>query len=71
MLLHRSHGGSKLPALRVELAGADTAVLHLPKAWLDAHPLTRADLESERDYLAPTGRTLVLKTTVAKTVDAG
>ena len=71
VLLHRSHGGSKLPALRVELAGADTAVLHLPKAWLDAHPLTRADLESERDYLAPTGRTLVLKTTVAKTVDAG
>ncbi len=62
VLLHRSHGGSTLPELRVELAGSDTAVLHLPKAWLDAHPLTRADLETEREYYAATGRTLVLKT---------
>ncbi len=23
----------------------------LPRAWLDAHPLTRADLDQGRDYL--------------------
>jgi exopolyphosphatase/guanosine-5'-triphosphate,3'-diphosphate pyrophosphatase len=61
VLLHRSHGGSELPELRVELTGNNTAVLHVPKNWLDAHPLTRADLETEREYLAEVDRTLVIR----------
>jgi len=61
VLLHRSHGGDDVPEPRVELTGGNTAVLHLPRKWLDAQPLTRADLETEREYLAEVDRTLVVK----------
>ena len=37
--------------------------LALPEPWLDAHPLTRADLESEQEYLDDIGFKL---TVVAK-----
>jgi exopolyphosphatase/guanosine-5'-triphosphate,3'-diphosphate pyrophosphatase len=62
VLLHRSHGSEPLPQLRVELTGESSAVLHLPKAWLDAHPLTRADLATEQDYLRNIDRTLTIRT---------
>ncbi len=62
VLLHRSHGGEELPELRVELTGETSAVLHLPKRWLDAHPLSRSDLATEQDYLRDIGRTLAIRT---------
>jgi exopolyphosphatase/guanosine-5'-triphosphate,3'-diphosphate pyrophosphatase len=48
-LLERARTTEPLPPL--ELSVEDhTLRLGLPAAWLDQHPLTRADLEQERDY---------------------
>ncbi len=53
--LHRSRAGF-VPAMpRVELSGPDALRLVFPEGWLAEHPLTLADLERERAYLAPVG----------------
>ena len=50
VLLQRARGSEALPAF--ELRTEDKALqLKLPQAWLEAHPLTRTDLDQERDYL--------------------
>lgn len=50
VLLHRSHDNSTLPPLR--LRARDHHIrLDLPRAWLDGHALTRADLEAEVETL--------------------
>ncbi len=50
VLLQRGRAADPPPAL--ELHADDKSLqLKLPRAWLDAHPLTRADLDQERDYL--------------------
>ncbi len=61
VLLHRSHDRDPLPALRIELNGGNAATLTLPKRWLDAHPLTHADLETETEYLRDIDRKLTVK----------
>jgi exopolyphosphatase/guanosine-5'-triphosphate,3'-diphosphate pyrophosphatase len=61
VLLHRSHDREPLPALSIELNGGNAATLSLPKRWLDAHPLTRADLDTEIEYLRDIDRKLVVK----------
>lgn len=61
VLLHRGHDREALPEMQLRLDGPTAATLALPKAWLDAHPLTRADLESERDYLLEIDRKLALQ----------
>lgn len=48
-LFERSRTTDPLPALRV-VADDKTLRLELPQDWLDRYPLTRADLEQERDY---------------------
>ncbi|MEO6690015.1 MAG: Ppx/GppA phosphatase family protein [Dokdonella sp.] len=48
-LLQRSRTTDPLPPLEL-VADDRTLRLELPSAWLDQHPLTRADLEQERDY---------------------
>jgi exopolyphosphatase/guanosine-5'-triphosphate,3'-diphosphate pyrophosphatase len=60
VLLHRSHDRDPVPDVRLEVDG-DTLVLVLPARWLDGHPLTRSDLDTEREYLQDIGRTLRLK----------
>jgi exopolyphosphatase/guanosine-5'-triphosphate,3'-diphosphate pyrophosphatase len=50
VLLHRARGDQALPDLRLTASGHQLA-LELPRAWLEQHPLTRIDLEQERDYL--------------------
>ena len=50
VLLQRSRSTDPLPKLKLGAEGK-ALQLSLPKSWLDAHPLTRADLEQERDYL--------------------
>lgn len=48
-LLQRARTTDALPPL--ELVADDKSLrLELPSDWLDQHPLTRADLEQERDY---------------------
>jgi exopolyphosphatase/guanosine-5'-triphosphate,3'-diphosphate pyrophosphatase len=50
VLLQRPRSTDPLPPLELE---ADDKALQfkLPREWLEQHPLTRADLEQERDYL--------------------
>lgn len=50
VLLHRARSDEPLPALRLAASGNQLA-LELPRSWLERHPLTRVDLEQERDYL--------------------
>ena len=62
VLLHRSHEPDDLPPLRL-LAQGDQLTLALPGAWLDARPLLRTDLETERQELPSLGVRLVIETT--------
>ncbi len=51
VLLNRSRSRKPLP--EITLRAAERSVeLEFPAGWLDANPLTVADLERERDYLA-------------------
>ncbi|HEY8011876.1 MAG TPA: exopolyphosphatase [Rudaea sp.] len=50
VLLQRARGVEALPSF--ELRIEDKALqLRLPQTWLEEHPLTRTDLDQERDYL--------------------
>jgi exopolyphosphatase/guanosine-5'-triphosphate,3'-diphosphate pyrophosphatase len=58
-LLHRSRRPEQLP--KIALTASDRALkLALPQQWLDAHPLTRADLEQERKHLAELNQRLTV-----------
>ena len=46
VLLNRSRGQQPLPALKLT-ARKNEALLAFPDGWLEANPLTRADLEEE------------------------
>lgn len=60
VLLHRSHDHATIP--RHELYPVENGVvLRLSRAWLLAHPLTEADLDSERDYLKDIGLALAVE----------
>ncbi len=49
-VLHRSRSRQPLPTLQLRVAGPRLTLL-FPAGWLEEHPLTRADLEKEADYL--------------------
>ena len=59
-LLHRSRDSEELPQFKVK-SEKKTLSLTFPKQWLDAHPLTRADLEQEEDYLDELGIKLTFR----------
>ncbi len=50
VLLHRARSEEPLPELRLS-ANDNQLSLALRRDWLDRHPLTRIDLEQERNYL--------------------
>jgi exopolyphosphatase/guanosine-5'-triphosphate,3'-diphosphate pyrophosphatase len=54
VVLHRSQTEQPLPPIQLE-ANEATVKLSFPAGWLDQHPLTRADLEQEADYLTVAG----------------
>jgi exopolyphosphatase/guanosine-5'-triphosphate,3'-diphosphate pyrophosphatase len=54
VVLHRGRARHDLPSLRLDADG-DEVTLCFPANWLDAHPLTRLDLEAERGYLRALG----------------
>lgn len=56
-VLHRSRLDAALPEFRLEARDTRLRIV-FPPEWLDAHPLTRADLEQERVWLAAGGMTL-------------
>ena len=59
VLLHRAHEAGKIPGLRLRV-GSGELQLKLSRRWLDAHPLTRADLDTEREHLRDIGLRLEL-----------
>lgn len=48
--LHRSHDRNPLPPFGAQASDSGLQ-LTMPRAWLDGHALTRADLDTERDAL--------------------
>ena len=50
VVLHRARSNAAMPEIGVE-ANENQLRLRFPEGWLDAHPLTQADLESEAEYL--------------------
>ena len=61
VLLQRARKAEPLPPLELKLDDK-TLQLRLPASWLDAHPLTRTDLDQERDYLKHLDIKLQVKT---------
>jgi len=60
VLLHRGHDRDALPSIRFAVNDKDLK-LRLPERWLVTHPLTRADLDGEREELAEIGYTLGIR----------
>ncbi len=54
VVLHRNRSASPLPEFALDVDG-DALALIFPERELAEHPLTRADLEREADYLAEAG----------------
>ncbi|MCY4220042.1 MAG: exopolyphosphatase [Thiotrichales bacterium] len=54
VVLNRSRADAFVPGVAA-LAKGESLSVAFPPGWLDAHPLTRADLEQEQAYLAPAG----------------
>ncbi len=54
VVLHRSRGPLPLPPIEIAADG-NAMNLRFPPGWLDEHPLTRADLETEAAYLLEAG----------------
>ncbi len=54
VLLNRSRSAARIPPIGVT-AGESSVQLTFDTAWLEANPLTIADLERERNYLAKVG----------------
>lgn len=52
--LHRGRGGEALPRFALTAKG-DSLQLRFPGGWLDDHPLTRADLEQEAEWMRVSG----------------
>ena len=50
VLLHRNRSNEAIPALTLQAENKNLSIL-FPSAWLESHPLTRADLEQEANYM--------------------
>jgi exopolyphosphatase/guanosine-5'-triphosphate,3'-diphosphate pyrophosphatase len=60
VVLHRSRSPDPLPEATLSVA-KKSLELRFPEGWLDRHPLTRADLESEGTHLATGGYRLAFR----------
>lgn len=54
VLFYRSHSDEKIPKPKLKVERSRLSLV-LSKRWLERHPLTRSDLESERAYLKAAG----------------
>nr|MBP7371137.1 HD domain-containing protein [Arenimonas sp.] len=50
VLFYRSHSYERIPKLKLKVTRAKLSLI-ISKKWLSKHPLTKSDLESERQYL--------------------
>ena len=69
VLLHRARSDEPLPHLQLE-AGPAQLELAVPRRWLEQHPLTRIDLEQERDSLKHSGIKLLVGKADGRSVPA-
>ncbi len=60
VLLHRRRSNIALPALTLEVSKRGLK-LGFPRNWIDAHPLTQADLEQEQSFLSAANYKLKFK----------
>ena len=51
VLLHRSRSRHTLPDIKLKVIKKKRLFLQFPEGWLDANPMTRADLVEEQRYL--------------------
>ncbi|MEO8224602.1 MAG: Ppx/GppA phosphatase family protein [Gammaproteobacteria bacterium] len=63
-LVHRSRTGGTTPDLKLRVQGR-TLRLQVPATWLQSNPLTLADLERERDFLAEADYKLIIQRRMA------
>jgi exopolyphosphatase/guanosine-5'-triphosphate,3'-diphosphate pyrophosphatase len=54
VLVNRSRSGESRPDIAIKV-GKGGLAMKFPVGWLDAHPLTQADLQQERQYLSAMG----------------
>jgi len=54
VLIHRGRSSKDAPKIALEAKGRSLQIA-FPRGWLDANPLTMADLEQEIDYLKDAG----------------
>jgi len=54
ILLHRSRSSDTLPEFKLK-AGDNYLKIIFPENWLDDHPLTEIDIETEAAYVSATG----------------
>ncbi len=57
IVLNRSRATAELPAFRLTISDRNIEIA-FPDGWLEAHPLTGADLETEAGYLQAAGYVL-------------
>jgi len=62
VLLNRSRSDVALPPIDIEVAGCQV-MFKLPSGWLEQNPLTSADLDREKNYLAKAGYELTIDAT--------
>jgi exopolyphosphatase/guanosine-5'-triphosphate,3'-diphosphate pyrophosphatase len=60
VILHRARTADPVPPVALE-PGKDSLALAFPDGWLEAHPLTRGDLEAEAAYLEAAGFLLTFR----------
>lgn len=60
VILHRGRSDTPLPAFTLKVSNKTNLELCLDETWLQQHPLTQADLEAEKNYLANAGVELTL-----------
>jgi exopolyphosphatase / guanosine-5'-triphosphate,3'-diphosphate pyrophosphatase len=54
-LLHRARSSEPMPAMKLSNTGNSALKLRFPAEWLNANPLTRADLKQEREAIEKLG----------------
>ncbi len=59
VIFHRGRVNQDLPAIKLKASGSKIK-LSLPGKWLDSHPLTHADLETEQRHLGTIGYQLTV-----------
>ena len=62
VIFHRSRLRDSNPVIKLQV-DASHLFIKLPNRWIEKHPLTLADLETEKEYLYEFGYELTIETT--------